>query len=514
MIKAYEYLIKRKVILVFSLILLLLFIYLGLINNLSFKVNGDFYAILSTVQACKNYISGNFNKSIFPDALIFSPHTNVISWFAALVSIVLKIKPFDIFYFFGALGIPLLIFSYDYFLSSLAISTNRRALIIIASILLVPTIANFNYIGDGILSLSDLLLTSLGWRIFGFSLFFISLGLAVKIENQISLKKIILLTVASFFLANIHLLDFVIFFSLILAYFVFKSLLEKKFSKEYFTIVIFCAVGGLFNSIIWPFYNLFYLLSKSYTDFQSSPIIQDPQSYLVNNPLYYIIIFSISLLGYIYLLRENNKFLKFSIVLSTLIILLSLLTPLPKIPFFWRYAIVLKLFLLVVIFKNIPLYIKSYSTALAISLLIGLYTLYAGESINLISKRKDNARDLYNQLEDLNLLEGYILTDERTGNITQAIDNYKIFVIPSGHIASRTVSAMNLSRIENLQEILQSYDYLKINKYLIENDISYLVINNDASFVNTYKLINSNDFKIYPKILENSDLTVIRIIPL
>jgi len=514
MAKLFRFFIKRKIITIFSAIVVFFVVYLGFVKGLSFKVNGDFFAMLATVSACKNYLSGNFDINLFPDALLYSPHTNLISWIIAFFSNLTGFEPIKAFYIIAPSGIVLFIFAFDYFLNNLRISTPRRALIIIISTLLVPTVASFNYIGDSIFTLADLLITALGWRIIGFALFFVCLGLAINTEKKPTNKTIILLFVVSFLLSNIYLPNFIFLFLLLSIYFIYESIRQKEINKRFFIVFISIAIGGLFNLLIWSYYDLFSLLAQSYRDFQVSPMIQSPESYDVNSPLYYLNILSISLFGFLFLFREKNRFIKISIIFCLLIILHSLFIPYLKIPYFWRFAIFLKLFLIIIILKNINLKIKSYSTAITIALAVSLFTIYIKQALSLIEKRPDNQGQLYQNLKTLDLSEGLSLSDERTSNVIQSIGTYKTYAIPNGHVASRKISDMNLAKIDELNKILRTYDYQKINNFLIKNKILYLVLNKDAEFVETFKLIRGNDFSFYPKITQTTDLTIIKIIPL
>lgn len=508
------YFTKRKTLTVFSLLVVLYVVYFGFIQGLSFKVNGDFFAMLSTISACKNYLAGNFDINVFPDALLHSPHTNIISWIIAGLSNLFRFDPLEAFYIISPIGVLSFIFSFDYFLEKIKISPPRRALIIITSIILVPVVISFNYIGDGIFTLSDLIITTLGWRILGFSLFFVSLGLAISIMEKPANKQIALLLIVSFLLSNIYLPNFIILVFLIMSYLLYESVIQKRLAKNIFTAFIFVTVGGLFNLMIWPFYNIFSLLSQSYRDFQISPMIQDPDSYAVNSMAYYFNIMSVSLLGFLYIFKEKNKFIKISAVLCLIIMLNSLFFPYLKIPYFWRFATFLKIFLLISIFKNINLSIKSNSTIVAIALGITICFIYTTQSLSLINKRPDDQGQLYQDLKQLDLSEGLVLSDERTANTIQATGKYKTYAIPNGHVASREVSYLNLAKIEKLNKVLRTYDYQQINRFFIENNISYLAISRDAAFVETFKLISNNDFSFYPKVTQTTDLKIIKITPL
>lgn len=512
--KILRYFLNRKIITIFSTLIVFYIIYLGLIEGLSFKVNGDFYAMLSTISACKNYLSGNFDINLFPDALLYSPHTNLISWLIAALSSLLNFEPIKAFYVIAPTSIILFIFSFDYFLKKLKITSSKRALIIITSILLVPTVVSFNYIGDGIFTLSDLLVTTVGWRIIGFALLFICLGLAISVEQKPTNKKIALLAIMSFLLSNIYLVNFILLLFLILFYLICESIYKKIFIKQIFTVFVFIAIGGLFNLMIWPFYNLFSLLAQSYRDFQVSPMIQNPEDYAANGLTYYLNILSISLFGFIFLFREKNRFIKISTFLCLLIISSSLFIPYFKIPYFWRFATLLKIFLIILIIKNLNLQIKSYMTALIVALTLSLFFIYAKQSVTLIDKRPDDQGRLYQDLKKLDLTEGLILSDERTSNTIQSVGKFKTYAIPDGHVANREISDLNLAKIDELNKVLRTYDYEQINNFLIKKNILYLVLNKDAAFVETFKLIEDNDFSFYPKIIQTTDLTIIKITPL
>ena len=509
-----RYLTKRKILVVFSLLVVLYVVYFGFIQGLSFKVNGDFFAMLSTISAFKNYLSGNFDINVFPDALLYSPHTNIISWLIAGLSNIFKFDPLKAFYIISPIGILAFIFSFDYFLEKIKIQPQRRALIIITSIILVPIVTSFNYIGDGIFTLSDLIITTLGWRIFGFSLFFICLGLATGVMEKPTQKSIITLLVTSFLLSNIYLPNFIVLVFFMTSYLFFESVRQRSLVINIFTVFIFITIGGLLNLMVWPFYDLFSLLSQSYRDFQISPMIQNPDSYAVNSAVYYFNIMSVSLSGFLYIFKEKNTFIKISSIVCLLIILSSLSFPYFKIPYFWRFATFLKIFLIISTLKNIDLKIRSYSTMAIIALATTTLFIYTTQSLALIKNRSDNQGQLYLDLKKLDLSAGLILSDERTANTIQATGRYKTYAIPNGHVASREISYSNLAKIKKLNEVLRTYDYQKINQFFIENNIAYLAISQDAAFVETFKLINNNDFSFYPKVTQTAGLKILRITPL
>lgn len=492
----------------FALVMVIFVIYFGIIRELGFKVNGDLYTILSTVSACKNYISGNFDANLFPDALLSSPHTNILSWGIAILATLFDFEPIKAFYLLGPLGVLVFVFSFDYFLSGLAIKANRRALVIIGTVLLVPATVSFNYVGDGIFTLIDIFVTSFGWRIIGFSLFFLCLAQSLNSERKLSFSGLFLLMLTSFALSNIHLLNYLMYLILLFGYTIAKLLTDRTLKKELVAVWCFALAGGAINLIFWPFYSLIPLLNQSLADFRTSPMTQDPGSYAVNSLKYHLNLLSFAVLGLIYLVGEKNKFVKFTSITCLVIILGSLFIPFLRFPFFWRFVSLLKILLIIAVVDYISIKITSYTTAIAFSLFITLCFVYTGKTIEIVAKRTDSQFALYQELKKLDLRKGTILSDERTANVIQAIPFYKVYAIPSGHIASRTVAKDNLAKMEVLGEVLKTYDYQKINRFLVNQKIAYVVINKEARFVETCKILIANDFSFYPKAIQTSDLTV------
>jgi hypothetical protein len=146
--------------------------------------------------------------------------------------------------------------------------------------------------------------------------------------------------------------------------------------------------------------------------------------------------------------------------------------------------------------------------------MITIFTVFAARSLTAVEKRTDSQKDLYQNLKQLNLNEGVILSDERTSNTLQSIEDYKVYNIPSGHIASHEISKLNSKKTDELNKTLRSYNYQKLNDFFIKNKITYVVLNKDAAFTETFKLLDSNDLSFYPKISQEANLTVIKIIPL
>ncbi len=513
MYKALNFLSERKIIVAFSGLIVSYLVYLGIIEGISFKLNGDFYTILSTISACKNYISGNFNPDLFPDALLYSPHTNILSWAIAFLSNLFNFEPLKAFYLYAPLSLIIFIFSFDFFLEKLKMKPSRRALVIISTILLAPTISNINYIGDNVFTISDILTTTLTWRLPGFALFFICIGIAMEIFEHPSTKKNFILATISFLLCNIYLVNFIVLLILVTVYLSYSAFKHESI-KNILTALVFIVIGGSVNLFFWQFYNVFSLIMESYRDFQSSLMIQNPDDYDRNSLRYYLNTMSISMFGLILLNKEKNRLIVLGTITCMVIVLSSLLIPSVNIPYFWQFSIFLKIFLVIIFYKNFNFKIHSYATASIIVLIITIFTAFTARSLTAVEKRTDSQKDLYQNLKQLNLNEGVILSDERTSNTLQSIEDYKVYNIPSGHIASHEISKLNSKKTDELNKTLRSYNYQKLNDFFIKNKITYVVLNKDAAFTETFKLLDSNDLSFYPKISQEANLTVIKIIPI
>lgn len=511
--KVLNFLSERKIIVAFSGLIISYLIYLGIIRGISFKLNGDFYTILSTISACKNYISGNFNPDLFPDALLYSPHTNILSWIIAFFSSLFNFEPLKAFYLYAPLSLIAFIFSFDFFLEKLSLNPSKRALVIISTILLTPTISNINYIGDTTFTISDILTTAFTWRLPGFALFFICIGIVMEIFKHPSTKRNLILAATSFLLCNIYLVNFIVLLILVIVYLSYSALKHESI-KNIFTALAFIVIGGLINLFFWQFYNVFSLITESYRDFQSSLIIQNPDDYDRNSLRYYLNTMSISLFSLILLNKEKNRLIILGTITCLVIILSSLFMPSVNIPYFWHFSIFLKIFLVIIFYKNFNFKIHSYATASIIVLTITIFTTFTARSLTAVENRPDNQKNLYQNLKQLKLNEGIILSDERTSNTLQSIEGYKVYNIPSGHVASREVSELNSKKTDELNKTLRSYNYQKLNDFFIKNKITYVVLNKDAAFTETFKLLNSNDLLFYPKISQEANLTVIKIIPI
>jgi hypothetical protein len=513
MSRVLNYFLKRKILTVFSGIIIFYLIYFGMIEGLSFKINGDFYTILSTISACKNHLSGSFNANFFPDALLYSPHTNLLSWIIAFLSNIFSFEVFKAFYIIAPACLLLFIFSFDFFLIKLGMNSLKRALVIITSFLLVPTVSNISYMGDSIFTLSDILVTTMGWRILGFALFFICAGIFIESEKKLSKKKIIALPILSFLLCNIYFVNFVILLALIAVYLLYQKLSGRP-NKNTLIALSLIVLGGLVNLLFWPFYNIISLSIESYRNFQNSLMVKNPEDYDKNSLLYYLQTLSISLLALILLYKEKNDFIRVSATTCLLIVLFSLVIPYFNIPYFWRFAIFLKILLVVIFFRNFKFELKSLATTATIALILSLFFISNTKMLMAIRERQDNQGKLYQSLKSLNLTEGLILSDERTSNVIQAIDNYQVYNIPSGHVAGKEALKINNDRNKDLNNILRSHDYQKINDFLVKNDIFYIVLNQEAEFTETFKLLRNNDLSFYPKLSQEANLTVMKIISL
>jgi hypothetical protein len=69
------------------------------------------------------------------------------------------------------------------------------------------------------------------------------------------------------------------------------------------------------------------------------------------------------------------------------IVLSSLLIPSVNIPYFWHFSIFLKIFLVIIFYKNFNFKIHSYATASIIALMITIFTVFAARSLTAVEKR-------------------------------------------------------------------------------------------------------------------------------
>jgi len=179
---------------------------------------------------------------------------------------------------------------------------------------------------------------------------------------------------------------------------------------------------------------------------------------------------------------------------------------------FWRFVVPLKIALIIVLVRNFDLSLlknKVWSTILI--LFIALNILDGAKDLLVDIQRPDSQYTFYRQLEKLDLKEGLILSDDRTSNVIQGIPGLNTLFVPVGHIKNKDLAEESQKRLETFKDILKSYDFQKINDYLVQNNIKYILLNKDIPFYEVCSLISQNDLSHYRKIFENDNFKVLEV---
>jgi hypothetical protein len=471
---------KKLIVFVFLTIFFVFFnvqTYSSILRN----KNYDAYSFMATVVSLENYAKGSSNITFFPDALINTPHTNFFTFDILILKMITGIDLLEIIYLIAFFSLILFLFSSYLFINK--IMKNRKKTLV--SIILILTIFQYEVttqsISAGLYNLADLTLRAFSYQIIGVSFLFLSLYFIWNYFEEDKLRYLFLFLLSSLFLFNLHLQIFLVSLTAILFILLeFKLIKTKKFYKKIILplaiLFIICLIG-----LIWPFYNWFSLSTTTFSEFQKGLIASGDLSFDVNHPSYYFNLLSVSIIGVIFLFREKNKFIKYWLIFMIGIIIISLLGF--KIPLFYRFALFIKLMLIILIIKNLNITNKKrYVFLLCLILLIGVLPMHQNIDIS-ISRNNDLL--LYDSIKKLNITGEIILSDPKTSNLIQSTDNRVLF-IPQGHIGNPNLLIVNDNHIKNysLEISINLYDFIK------RKNISYIIVDKSLNppFINLEQL--------------------------
>lgn len=510
--KTFAFLRKHfSLILVTALILAFFFVFYFNFE-LNFKINGDFYLHLGAARASWDYLFGNFQPTFFPDALIKTPDVNFLSFTIAVAQFLTHLSLTKVFMVFSVVNIIIFCLALYYFLGTFKISYPKRSLIILLFFLFAPFKIDLGTLSNSLFSIPDILINASNQRLLGFSLLLVLFRLTYHYFTGKNKKYLIIIAVLTMLASNIHILSFGIYFfsALILAAI---YLWERKVKITEILLWIFVIFVSIILLILsWRFYNIPTFLYQSSSSFQVSDVAKKTSFFAFNSIEFYINTLSFALIGYLFLKQEKNLFLKIWIIIMSVIIIYSIFIPWLKIPMFWRFVVPLKIALIIVLVRNFDLSLlknKTWSTILI--LFIALNILDGAKDLLVDIQRPDSQYTFYRQLEKLDLKEGLILSDDRTSNVIQGIPGLNTLFVPVGHIKNKDLAEESQKRLETFKDILKSYDFQKINDYLVQNNIKYILLNKDIPFYEVCSLISQNDLSHYRKIFENDNFKVLEV---
>jgi hypothetical protein len=512
MSKTFAFLRKHfGLILVTALILAFFFVFYFNFE-LNFKINGDFYLLLGAARASWDYLFGHFQPAFFPDALTKTPDVNFLSFTMAAAQFLTHLSFIKVFMVFSVVNIIIFCLALYYFLGTFKISYHKRSLIILLFFLFAPLKMDLGTISSSLLSIPDILINAPNQRLLGFALLLILFRLTYHYFTGKNKKYLIIIAVLTILTSSIHILSFAIyFFSALILAGVYLWKRQIKIGEILLWIfVIFISIILLIFS--WRLYSIPTFLYQSLLSFQVSDVARKTSYFAYNNIEFYINTLSFALIGYLFLRQEKNLFLKVWIIVMSVLIIYSIFVPWLKIPMFWRFVVPLKIALIAVLVRNFDLSLlknKVWSTVLI--LFITLNILNGTKDLLVTIQRPDSQYTSYKQLEKLDLRDGLILSDDRTSNVIQGIPGFNTLFIPTGHIANKSLAEDNQKRLETLEEVLKSYNFQKINDYLVQNNIKYIVLNKDITFSEVCGLLSQNDLSYYRKIFENDNLKVVEV---
>ena len=477
--------IKRNKWLIFiGIIIFILFLSFFIASFYTFKIplrnqNYDYYSTIGIVSGLENYVEGSLNQKYFPDALIITPHTNLLTFDMLLIKIFTNIDLINMSFIISIFSILLLIFSSFLFMKTFLKNNRYSILGVLLLLIIFSSKTTRETISVGLFNIGDITIRTFSYQIFAFSVFLILIFLIFRYFNKESNLNLLLIFLLSFFLFNLHLqVFFVLLVSIPFIFIEFKDKCPNFYKKSLFLLLIFFSIFLL--SLLWPFYNWFLTVFETFFEFQKGLIASGSMDYYVNHFSYYLEILSFSLIGFIFLFREKNKFLKYWILAMSAIILFSLIDIGIKIPLFYRFILFIKLGLIVIITKNINFLRNKKILYLFIFILVTISFIFMNSSLDIAINQHDSSQ-LYYKIKNLGITNSIILSDPITSNLIQSTNNYVLF-IPEGHIGDPMLLIKNNERIEKSKyEMTQD-----LNRFVLNENISYIVIDKslNPSFIN------------------------------
>jgi hypothetical protein len=357
-------------------------------------------------------------------------------------------------------------------------------------------------------SIPDILIGAFTFQIVGYSLLFILSRQIFEYLNNGKKSRLILILILGYLLFNIHL--YVYFMMLFIVTLYITTQYKIISDKTRIATLSFVGIAVFFLILLWPFGNYIKQILDSTILFQQGAIALGSKSYVVNLPFYYISLLSFSIIGYLFLFKEKNQFFRAIILGVTVLICISLLDLPFKLPGFWRFSLILKLALIIVLVGNMfVLSVFSYKRMNLIILfaVVLLCLFFASNMLDLLVTRT-NDYSSYQQIKNLNLEKRTILSDDITSNMIQAVPTYSTFIIPEGHVSNPQMLITDVSRIKNIIYLLSNSTDSEFRAFLVSNKIDYILLNNNINSEFNKRLLNY-DWSNYTVIYNNQSIIVI-----
>lgn len=489
-----------------------LFIYFLLNYNFPLRKSSfDSYGQLGIIRALDLIFENNNQESnLFPSLLRTDPHISLAFIGMSIMHISLELPIENILLIFGIFNILFLYFSIYILVHE--ITKNKR--ITILSFILIAILPNLNpthfSIGGSLFSISDIVVIAAYPQTFAAGLLFFLLWLTIRNLNRKYLDKKYLFLQLSFMftLITAHFLTAIIYFLIIVLMIFCKLVFEKEkndINSKYFIASLLTILIALIFAYFWPFYNLWKLLSATFSFFQESPIASGSEDQAYYSLASILNVLSISILGVISLMKKNRRFL-FVWTIVFLLINSSFLISLPlKIPMYWRFAPWTKIPLsigLAYLLSDLDEKMKKIAPIL-FSIIIVISFVGTIENINLLTPVED-ATKTYSFLNGLIDKNATMLADPFDSYVIQGLYGYSTVAIPTGHVTNPEVLLEDSKRIAEVNNILNNSSDGKEWNFLIEKyEIDYILLNKNKNI-----LRDRNLFYNYQTILKFINGTV------